>query len=518
MIKFQIWLLTTIAICTSAKAATTDTSVLKQKQYYLPYQDAREAVIQAEDLLSTGGRLHLNSRESKVDEIFLKYKYDELARGFHDSDRNPAAMHFFKAKPLIERSKVFHFLQQMPKGALLHTHTSATVSSKWVVANIFRMPGLLRCVKKDGVSILSFRRMPEKHNCATQYVSVNEERSRSASASEYDRALEKLINLYTPTPELEYSSINRVWSKFQNMFSTISDALLYIPAFRTYHWQMMEEMYNDNIMYAEVRMNFYELYDISGRIFPAERCITELIDIIRKFKLQHPDFLGIKIIVSPHRNAEPDVMRKRYDIFKKYHSMYPKELIGFDLVGQEDKGKPLHNFVSVLHDLPKSAKFFFHAGETNWFGASTDYNLLDAILLNTTRIGHGFALMKHPVLWNAVKSRDIAVEVSPISNQILNLVWDLRNHPGALFLAQNIPMVICNDDPGFWDAKGLSYDFYYAIMSLAPNNAGLKTLKQLVWNSLKYSTFEAGERQRAYALLQKKWDHFIDDVLSGLVV
>lgn len=145
----------------------------------------------------------MNSRESKVDEIFLKYKYDELAKGFRDSDRNPAAMHFFKAKPLIERSKIFHFLQQMPKGALLHTHTSATVSSKWVVQNIFRMPGLLRCVKSDGVSILSFRRMPEKHNCATQYVSVSEERSRSASAAEYDRALEKLINLYTPTPECE---------------------------------------------------------------------------------------------------------------------------------------------------------------------------------------------------------------------------------------------------------------------------------------------------------------------------
>lgn len=48
-----------------------------------------------------------------------------------------------------------------------------------------------------------------------------------------------------------------------------------------------------------------------------------------------------------------------------YSAAYPKDLIGFDLVGQEDKGKPLLNFVDVLQDLPKTAKFFFHAGETS---------------------------------------------------------------------------------------------------------------------------------------------------------
>lgn len=146
----------------------------------------------------------MNSRESKVDEIFQKYKYDELLQGFRDPDQNPAAMHFFKAKPLIERSKVFKFLQHMPKGAVLHTHTSATVSSKWIVENIFRLPGLLRCTTKDGVSILTFRRMPELHKCATQYVVVSEERKRSASVAEYDKALEKLINLYTPNPECKF--------------------------------------------------------------------------------------------------------------------------------------------------------------------------------------------------------------------------------------------------------------------------------------------------------------------------
>nr|KAG5693873.1 hypothetical protein BaRGS_009929 [Batillaria attramentaria] len=45
-------------------------------------------------------------------------------------------------------------------------------------------------------------------------------------------------------------------------------------------------------------------------------------------------------------------------------------------------------------------------------------NLVDALLLNTRRIGHGFALHKHPYLLEEVKNRTICVEVNPISNQV----------------------------------------------------------------------------------------------------
>lgn len=112
-------------------------------------------------------------------------------------------------------------------------------------------------------------------------------------------------------------------------------------------------------------------------------------------------------------------------------------------------------------------------------------NLIDALLLNTARIGQGFALMKHPVLWNAIKLREIPIEICPISSQVLNTVRDLRNHPGAFYISQNLPVVIGSDDPGLWNAKALSYDFYYAFMAFTPANAGLKVLKQLALNSIK---------------------------------
>lgn len=138
-----------------------------------------------------------------MNDIFMRYKLDELAVGFYDSDVNAAGLHFFKGKQLVEKSKVLKFLKRMPKGANLHFHYSASVSSEWMVRNISYMPGMLRCTNNLGVNVLSFRRAPLSHGCATQYVRVSDERFRSVSLAAYDRSFEKLINLYTPTLESE---------------------------------------------------------------------------------------------------------------------------------------------------------------------------------------------------------------------------------------------------------------------------------------------------------------------------
>lgn len=150
----------------------------------------------------------------------------------------------------------------------------------------------------------------------------------------------------------------------------------------------------------------------------------------------------------------------------------------------------------------------------DWWGMPTDLNLVDAILMNVTRIGHGYALLKHPALLDIVMRKNIAVEVSVISSQVLNLVNDLRNHPAAIYLALNVPVVIANDDPTFWGAKGLSYDYYLAFMAFSPANAGLKFLKQLALNSIKYSVLTWQERRRYEGIFERKWDEFLTKVIT----
>ena len=81
-------------------------------------------------------------------------------------------------------------------------------------------------------------------------------------------------------------------------------------------------------------------------------------------------------------------MNEYLEIFKEIKKAYPSFVAGFDLVGHEDKGTPLKTFADQL--LPEcEMQRFFHAGETDWYGLKTDENLIDAILLNAKRIGHG---------------------------------------------------------------------------------------------------------------------------------
>ena len=51
---------------------------------------------------------------------------------------------------------------------------------------------------------------------------------------------------------------------------------------------------------------------------------------------------------------------------------------------QEDMGEPLVNFAEEIiaaKERNPDLRFFFHAGETDWQGSSTDVNVIDALLV-----------------------------------------------------------------------------------------------------------------------------------------
>ena len=58
--------------------------------------------------------------------------------------------------------------------------------------------------------------------------------------------------------------------------------------------------------------------------------------------------------------------------------------------------------------------FVLHGGETLKYRDNN--NLIDVILLNTKRIGHGLNLVKHSYLIDIVLNKDICIEICPISN------------------------------------------------------------------------------------------------------
>lgn len=99
---------------------------------------------------------------------------------------------------------------------------------------------------------------------------------------------------------------------------------------------------------------------------------------------------------------------------------------------------------------------FLHAGESN---SVFNKNVLDLTLLNNKRIGHGINLVYFPKTMELIKKQNKLVEVSPISNQILGYVSDMRNHPARVLLSNGVQCSINSDDPGYMDMKDLVMTF-----------------------------------------------------------
>lgn len=77
----------------------------------IPDPRQREALIKLETSMQTGGQVVLTDAEQRLDSLLQKMKQQEMMRPDF-----PPAMHFFKARDLINGSPIFSLLQKMPKG------------------------------------------------------------------------------------------------------------------------------------------------------------------------------------------------------------------------------------------------------------------------------------------------------------------------------------------------------------------------------------------------------------------
>ncbi|CAH1987413.1 unnamed protein product [Acanthoscelides obtectus] len=472
------------------------------------YWSERDAIIAKEQTRSVGGHLRLTDREEKVNKILMRYKYKELDDGLVHPKNFLAGQHFFNAKKEIERSKVFNLIKKLPKGASLHSHDMGLVSFECLY-NLTYKDNLYVCTN-DGPYRLQFFGDKVDKDCDWQLVSTLRQ-----SNSSFDCELKKRLTLVVDDPHVAYSTLNKVWKAFEDIFVAVTGLLGYEPIWREYFYEAMKELYEDNVKYLEFRGILPQVYDTNGKIYDPFEVVGLYYDTLKKFMEDYPDFQGAKFIYTPYRKLDNKTIQDHIVIYEKLKTRYPDFIAGFDLVGQEDAGFPLTSFINELIPMQQNGTpFFFHAGETNWQGATTDLNLLDAVLLDTKRIGHAFALVKHPEIMKMAKHKDIAVEICPISNQVLKLVDDIRNHPGAVLVANDYPVVIAPDDPTFWGAKGLSYDWYIAFMGMASRDDDLRLLKQLAENSIKYSATTTSEKNDMFQHWQEDWNRFLDEVLK----
>nr|ACO10586.1 Cat eye syndrome critical region protein 1 homolog precursor [Caligus rogercresseyi] len=473
------------------------------------YLDARRDLLSEEVFL--GSELTLNGPELIANASLMVYKLRELSRGTTFPKSFSPSKSFLTERNAIKGSPVFQFIRSLPKGGALHTHDLSLVSASWVVFNI---------TYRDHLYVTGYPDVPHfQWRSSTPFEEgrnwtlMSSLRS-SLSESTVNKWLLQHLDIRVKDPEKTYADIDEVWDAFMGVMIAVQELISYAPIYDDYMYRGLYEFMRDGVSYIEIRTVFPET--ICRDLICSKSLSTLGVARLNKRTIQRflrglSGFCGVSLIYAPVRGVSPRTVQMKYlNRLRKLRHFLPGLVRGFDLVGQEDKGQPLLSFIATLLKMKKmdpELAFVFHAGETNWEGGSTDLNLLDALLLNTTRIGHGYALTKHPLLKRLAKEKNTALEICPISNQVLGLVKDLRNHPGSsLFAEADLPIVISSDDPGSWGAKGLSYDLYEAFMGLAGKRMDLRLLKKLIWNSIEYSLLGTKEKNKCRTKLEYKWD------------
>jgi adenosine deaminase CECR1 len=192
-------------------------------------------------------------------------------------------------------------------------------------------------------------------------------------------------------------------------------------------------------------------------------------------------------------------------------------------------------FKKTCEELKIEIPFLIHAGETLLdTGGSADphnSNLYDAVVLKAKRIGHGYSLMKHPRLLDAFKKTDnqpgICIELCPISNELLHLCRNIKEHPFPHLLAAGVPCTLNTDNPSLFrydvingssqyltdmpNSNSMSHEFYQVMVG-APT-ISLHSWKQLARWSIDYSCLDKQQKEEGLAILEKEWTRFCDYVV-----
>mmetsp|Transcript_21947 Transcript_21947/g.55345 ORF Transcript_21947/g.55345 Transcript_21947/m.55345 type:complete len:265 (+) Transcript_21947:3-797(+) len=254
-----------------------------------------------------------------------------------------------------------------------------------------------------------------------------------------------------------------------------------------------------NVSYLEIKEPLFAPWtEYDGSQIPYEEVMQRFQDTVAIFCKENPRFMGARMVLTCLKIQPEDEIRTAFRRAVDLKAKFPDFVAGFDMAGPEDIFKPIRDFAAVLEEEHAAAcakgidlPLLLHAGETNVPDAT---QIFDAVALGCERVGHGFALARHPALLEELLASGISLECCPISNQVLGYCPNLANHAALGLFRAGVPMTISPDDPGMWHYSDVSYDFAAVAKAW---NLGLIELKALARNSLICSTLRGEQKERA---------------------
>lgn len=219
------------------------------------YMQRRAALLHEQFEKSFENDVTLTANEQLANQIIIEAKREELNRGLSSPFAFNPSRHIFDVLQNITESKLFKILRKMPKGGILHSHSSMLASANYLV-NLTYWPNLWQCTTHKSIHQFLFSRMPPTTMPAPDciWTLVATERQ-NMGAAKYDEYVRTFFTLYdkNANPVTQYRDINDVWIAMEAIVARVSPILGYAPVRKLYYKQGLTEILADNVQYLEFR-------------------------------------------------------------------------------------------------------------------------------------------------------------------------------------------------------------------------------------------------------------------------
>ncbi len=470
------------------------------------YQQYYQQLLTADSLLSFDASVELSAAEETANQTLIRLRRDMLAH--YDSIHFfPPARSFYSSKAHMYTTPLFAILKKMPKGGIHHLHGAVGGHFGWMIQRALQQPHCYvywqtpnEQYVKGQIHFFSKEEVPD----GFYPIQVLHDSIESFEAQLYD--------LLTFEEDVTKDSVD-IWKEFENCFQRIEGFTSYQPVYEDLYTAIFDSLVADGVQHVELRTflggTLYDLEHTAGS-YPYDSIIHYLQQAAQRVRNGSEPNFTLQLIYTNLR-FQPLAMMKA-DLKKAYEvrQKYPDLVKGYDLVAKEDTGNPTRYYLDAWLMRDSLTKIYgidmplcLHDGESDWQHVT---NLYDAILLHSTRIGHGFNLSFFPVVEEIVRTQNICIEVNPLSNQILGYIQDLRMHPAHHWINRGIQISISPDDPAIFDYVGVTPDYWSIFLAW---ELDLRSLKKLAINSIQYSLLNEDEKEKALGVWQEKWTHFI---------
>lgn len=275
---------------------------------------------------------------------------------------------------------------------------------------------------------------------------------------------------------------------FEAIWPRVDDVLTQATILAELAVENMERFGDEGLRYVEFQLSPWNRRH-------GERPLTddEFHEILRA-RLAKPDALATGVTVRFQTNVlrfadnAEELVEKSYAFVDRHRDYW----VSVNLVGREDndKGYPLR-FLDTFRKMRRSYPAIglaIHGGEVD----EPNEHVRDTLLLGADRIGHGTNLITDPDTLLLMRTGKFAVEVSLVSNHLLQYFENIELHPFPEYLRLGIPVSLATDDRGMWDSN-MTDEYFLAVTSF---NLSWDEVVHIGRTSLEFAFLPRREKRR----------------------